>query len=244
MQLWHIGRAARQQALDKAGLEMVSSNNIPISDEHSMPRPMTTEEIRECIASFAQAARNAVAAGFGGVELHGANGYLIDQLIQDTCNIRSDEWGGSVENWSWFCFEAVKAVYEAIGADRTAIRLSPFSTLQGMRMKDPIPQFTDLISRLRELLPAYFHLIKPRVAGNVDKEAQTDESLDFEIQMWSKASSIILAGGYSVKKANLVLETALKDEPVVFAFGRYFISNPDLPFRFKNNNIDVMIEPI
>lgn len=130
------------------------------------------------------------------------------------------------------------------GADRTAIRLSPFSTLQGMRMKDPIPQFTDLISRLRELLPAYLHLIKPRVAGNVDKEAQTDESLDFEIQMWSKASPIILAGGYSVEKANLVLETALKDEPVVFAFGRHFISNTDIPFRFKNNNIDVMIKPI
>ncbi|OJJ81566.1 uncharacterized protein ASPGLDRAFT_1497651 [Aspergillus glaucus CBS 516.65] len=78
MQLWHIGRAARQQALDKAGLEMVSSNNIPNSDEHSTPRPMTTEEIRECIAFFAQAARNALAAGFDGVELYGANGYLID----------------------------------------------------------------------------------------------------------------------------------------------------------------------
>lgn len=235
IQLWHVGRAARQHVLDKIGLEMLSSSNIPISDKHKKPRSMTTKEIWECIASFAQAAKNAVSAGFDGVEIHGANGYLVDQFIQDTCNVRRDEWGGSVENRSRFCVEVVKAVCEAIGPDRTAVRLSPFSTFQGMRMKDPIPQFTDLISRLRELCPAYLHLIEPQVAGNVDKGVQAGESLDFAIKIWSKANPIILAGGYSLEKVIRALETTCSDEPVGFAFGRHFISNPDLPFRLENN---------
>ncbi|KAJ5462816.1 hypothetical protein N7475_007760 [Penicillium sp. IBT 31633x] len=195
MQLWHVGRAARKHALERAGLEMVSSSDIPIGEGHCTPRLMTALEIWECIASFAQAARNAISAGFDGVELHGANGYLIDQFIQDTCNIRSDEWGGSVENRSRFCFEAVNVVCDAIGGDRTAVRLSPFSAFQGMRMKDPIPQFTDLIARLRDLGLAYLHLIEPRVSGNADRETDKDESLDFCFKAWPKAGPIVLAGG-------------------------------------------------
>ncbi len=159
MQLWHLGRAARQRALDKAGLEMLSSSDVPISDEHPTPRPMTEEEIQETIRSFALAASNAISAGFDGVEIHGANGYLVDQFIQDTCNRRKDRWGGSVENRSRFCLEVTKAVCEAIGADRTGVRLSPFSDFQAMGMKDPIPQFTHLISHLRPLNLAYLHLV-------------------------------------------------------------------------------------
>ncbi|KAM5344272.1 hypothetical protein ACJ41O_012809 [Fusarium nematophilum] len=235
MQLWHVGRAARQHALDKAGLEMVSSSDIPISDEHPTPRPMTTPEIWECVEAFASAAKNAIAAGFDGVEIHGANGYLIDQFIQDNCNRRSDEWGGTIENRSRFCLEVAKAVSKAIGPDRTAMRLSPFSTFQGMRMKDPVPQFTHLISQLSPLGLAYLHLIEPRVAGNTDKVASEAESLDFGVKAWNKSSPIILAGGYSLDKANHALATDLRDEAVAFAFGRHFISNPDLPYRLANN---------
>ncbi|KAE8377277.1 hypothetical protein BDV26DRAFT_217407 [Aspergillus bertholletiae] len=235
MQLWHVGRAARKQALQKAGLEMVSSSAVPISNEHPTPRPMTSDEIWECITSFTQAAKNAVEAGFDGVELHGANGYLIDQFIQDTCNKRTDEWGGSIENRSRFCVEVTKAVSEAIGPDRTAVRLSPFSEFQGMRMEDPIPQFTHLISQLRPLGLAYLHLIEPRVSGNADKAPREDESLDFAMRAWGKAGPVILAGGYSLEKANRALESNLKEKNVAFAFGRHFISNPDLPFRLANN---------
>ncbi|TPX16263.1 uncharacterized protein E0L32_003912 [Thyridium curvatum] len=235
MQLWHVGRAARQHALDKAGLEMVSSSSTPISDDHPTPRQMTIEEIKECIDDFAQAAKNAIAAGFDGVEVHAANGYLIDQFTQDTCNRRTDEWGGSIENRSRFCFEVVKAVCEAIEPDRTAVRLSPFSTFQGMRMADPVPQFSDLISRLRVFPLAYLHLVEPRIAGNADVISTDQESLDFALKTWAKTGPLILAGGYTGKKANEALETRLSGESVAFAFGRHFISNPDLPFRLTNN---------
>ncbi|KAK7433306.1 hypothetical protein QQZ08_000245 [Neonectria magnoliae] len=235
MQLWHVGRAARQHALDKAGLEMVSSSNIPISDEHPTPRPMTTQEIWECIKSFADAAKNAIDAGFDGVELHGANGYLIDQFIQDTSNRRTDEWGGSIENRSRFCLEVATAVCAAIGPDRTAIRLSPFSPFQGMRMRDPVPQFTHLVSNLRDLGLAYLHLIEPRVSGNADQATDDTETLDFALEAWQKAGPVILAGGYTLQKANEALGTFLKDQDAAFAFGRQFISNPDLPFRLAND---------
>ncbi|KAF4997964.1 hypothetical protein FGRMN_3484 [Fusarium graminum] len=234
MQLWHVGRAARQDVLERAGLDMISSSDIAIGGDHPTPRPMTTEEIRDCIESFAIAAQNAIDAGFDGVEIHAANGYLIDQFTQDTCNRRTDEWGGSIENRSRFCLEIAKAVSQQIGADRTAIRLSPFSTFQGMRMTEPKPQFTYLISELRPLGLAYLHLVEPRIAGNVDRETSNEENLDFAMQAWAEAGPVILAGGYTAEKANAVLETSCKDKPVAFAFGRHFISNPDLPFRLAS----------
>jgi NADPH2 dehydrogenase len=234
MQLWHVGRAARQQVLDRAGLEMVSSSDIPIDEEHPTPRPMTAEEIRECIESFASAARNAIEAGFDGVEIHAANGYLIDQFTQDTCNRRVDEWGGSVENRSRFCLEVAKAVSRDIGPDRTGIRLSPFSTFQGMRMADPEPQFTHLISGLQPLGLAYLHLVEPRIAGNWDRTADDKESLNFALKAWAEAGPVILAGGYTAEKANEALKTSFKDKPVAFGFGRHFISNPDLPFKLAS----------
>ena len=235
MQLWHVGRAARQHALEKAGLDMVSSSDVPISDDHGTPRPMDTVEIWECIHSFADAAQNAVAAGFDGVEIHAANGYLIDQFTQDTCNRRTDEWGGSVENRSRFCLEVAGAVATAIGGDRTAVRLSPFSDFQGMRMRDPVPQFSHLISRLRALGLAYLHLVEPRISGNIEKIASEAESLDFALDAWDKAGPVILAGGYTLARAERTLECRLSGEAVALAFGRPFISNPDLPFRLANN---------
>lgn len=241
MQLWHVGRAARQNALDRAGLEMVSSSNIPICDEDPVPRPMTTEEIWECVDSFALAAKNAIEAGFDGVEIHGANGYLVDHFTQDTCNKRTDEWGGSIENRSRFCLEVTRAVALAIGPKRTALRLSPFSTFQGMRMQDPIPQFTYLLQHLKVLGLAYLHLVEPQVAGNMDKTAEAGESLDFALKTWNKSGPVILAGGYSLQRANRALETNLRDETVAFAFGRHFISNPDLPYRLANNI--ALVEP-
>jgi NADPH2 dehydrogenase len=233
-QLWHVGRAARKKALEKAGLPMLSSSAVPISDEWMTPRPMTEEEIRNCINDFAQASRNAIEAGFDGVEIHGANGYLIDQFTQDVCNQRTDRWGGSVENRSRFCIELVRAVAAVIGADRTAIRLSPFSEFQAMGMEDPVPQFTHLVTGLRQFDLAYLHLIEPRVSGNVDtasSERSQKASLQFLLSAWAKKSPIILAGGFTPASARHALDTSMKDEDIAIAFGRHFISNPDLPFR-------------
>lgn len=143
-------------------------------------------EIKEYVELFAIAASNAVhKAGFDGVELHGANGYLIDQFLQDVSNTCTDEYRGSIENWCRFALEVVSAVAQAVGPDRTAIRLSPWSDFQGwlqfclnsvirlnpcpkdMHMADPKPTFEHLVRRLGELHPdlAYIHLVEPRISG-------------------------------------------------------------------------------
>lgn len=231
MQLWHVGRSARKDALQDAGLEAVSSSAIPISEKHSIPRAMTEAEILDCVDSFAQAARNAIMAGCDGVEIHAANGYLIDQFTQDTCNKRNDRWGGSIENRSRFCIEVLKAVCKAVGPERTAVRLSPFSDFQAMGMKDPIPQFTYLISQLKPLGLAYMHLIEPRVAGSLSRDANESENLEFAIKTWEWSAPLVLAGGYDSENASRRLRTFSKDEPVAIAFGRHFIANPDLPHR-------------
>lgn len=237
LQLWHVGRAARQNVLDKIGLDMVSSSDVCMGGDYGTPRPMTETEIKQCIADFAQASHNAVfKAGFDGIELHAANGYLIDQFTQDTCNRRTDAWGGSIENRSRFCLEIVRAVSDAIGPERLAIRLSPWSDFQGMRMADPVPQFTYLITELRKIGKlAYLHLVEPNVSGNADKKAGQEESLDFALKAWDWNSAVIFAGGYTLERANAALQTKGKDRNVAFAFGRHFISNPDLPYRLANN---------
>lgn len=228
MQLWHVGRAARPHVLAQQGLEMVSSSAVPISSEHATPRDMTEAEIRECIHDFAQAASNAVKAGFDGVEIHAANGYLVDQFTQDTCNRRTDAWGGSIENRSRFAFEVARAVCDAIGPERTGLRLAPFTDFQGMGMADPVPQFADLISKLTSLKLAYLHLVEPRISGNTDRDHAKHESLDFAIDAWNGAGTLILAGGYTAKSAS---QRVKDDDGIAIAFGRQFTSNPDLPRR-------------
>ncbi|KAI9898799.1 hypothetical protein N3K66_007159 [Trichothecium roseum] len=234
MQLWHVGRAARAQELERVGLECVSSSDLPISEGHPTPRPMTEEEIWECVGSFARAAENAVAAGFDGVEIHAANGYLIDQFTQDVCNRRTDQWGGSIENRARLCLEIAKAVTKAIGSDRTAVRLSPFSPFQAMRMADPKPQFTYVVDRLKDLGLAYLHLVEPSISGNIETDTSEAENLDFALDAWDRRGPVILAGGYDKEKADGVLERHGDGNKVAIAFGRPFIPNPDLPFRLMN----------
>ncbi|KAK5221330.1 hypothetical protein LTR72_006890 [Exophiala xenobiotica] len=239
LQLWHVGRAARQTALQAKGIDMVSSSDVPIEEAEGgsgiVPRPMTEEEIEQCIKDFGVAAHNAVEkAGFDGVEIHAANGYLIDQFLQDTCNRRSDRWGGSVENRSRFCRRVVEEVVGAIGPERTGIRLSPFSPFAGMGMADPIPQFTHVIRGLKVFRLAYLHLVEPRVAGNQDVDPRTTQNLEFAVREWDKDSPLLLAGGYDGERAKRAVEHDYKDRQVAIVFGRHWISNPDLPYRLKH----------
>ena len=137
MQIWATGRAAIAdvlQASEDPSLPYVSASSIPLSDRpNPPPRPLTIPEIKDYVQSFADAAVNAVQkAGFDGVEIHAANGYLIDQFTQDVSNVRTDEYGGSIENRCRFCLEVVDAVVNAVGAERTGIRFSPWSKFQGM----------------------------------------------------------------------------------------------------------------
>jgi NADPH2 dehydrogenase len=166
------------------------------------------------------------------VEIHAANGYLVDQFTQDVCNNRQDRWGGSIENRSRFGLEVAKSVAAAVGPDRTGIRLSPWSAFQNMGMADrKMPQFSHLVKGLRDLHLAYLHLVEPRVSGAWDIEA-TDKNDPF-IQMWGKTSPVFLAGGFKPDSARRAVDEDFPDQDVAVVFGRRFISTPDLVFRIQ-----------
>ncbi|KAL5505018.1 hypothetical protein ACEPAH_7681 [Sanghuangporus vaninii] len=226
MQIWATGRAAYPDNLalpdcpENPGgpYPYVSSSAVPLPDrkDATVPRALTHEEILEHIGLFGQAAHNAVhRAGFDGVEIHGAHGYLVDQFTQDTCNKRTDQWGGSVENRCRFPLEVIRSVVSAVGEERTAIRLSPFRVR--MRMKHPEPTFAYLVSLIRAAYPrfSYIHIVEPRIAGWTEREALEGESNDFLRAIWKGA----------IKDA--------EEKGDLIVFGRHYISNPDLPARIK-----------
>jgi NADPH2 dehydrogenase len=231
-QLWALGRAADKDVLQKeGGYDVVSSSAIAIGEGQSTPRGLSVEEIKDFVADYANAAKCAIEAGFDGVEIHGANGYLVDQFTQDVCNHRTDGYGGSVENRSRFGLEVAKAVVEAVGKERVGIRLSPWSTFQAMKMEDPVPQFTHLIKGLSELGLAYVHIVESRVAGNLDVD--NEESLAFALEAWGSERPVLLAGGFKPETARKTADETWKARDVGVVFGRYFIANPDLVFRIK-----------
>jgi NADPH2 dehydrogenase len=229
-QLWALGRAAGNK--DFAGSDPITVRGpsaLPLQEEDVIPEALTVDQIKETVQQYAQAAKNAIKAGFDGVEIHGANGYLVDQFIQDTANKRTDAYGGSNENRSRFAVEVTQAVVEAVGANRTGVRLSPWSTYQGMRMEDPIPQFTDLITRLDKFGLAYLHLLESRISGNAD--VKSADTLDFAFDAYS--GPILVAGGFTPDLAKKLVDEERKERDVAAVFGRYFISTPDLVFRIQ-----------
>jgi NADPH2 dehydrogenase len=229
LQLWALGRVANKQFSEANGIVIKSSSATQLDDSHAVPKEMTQEEIKEAVAAFAQGAKNAIEAGFDGVEIHGANGYLVDQFIQDNVNQRTDSYGGSIENRSRFAVEVAQAVVDAVGADKTGIRLSPFSDFQGMKMKDPVPQFSDVIKKLNKIGLAYVHLVESRISGNADIEGF--DSLDPLLPLWD--GPLLIAGGLKPDSAKRMVNEERKDRDVIAVFGRYFISTPDLVFRLQ-----------
>lgn len=157
---------------------------------------------------------------------------MVDQFTQDVSNQRTDQWGGSIENRSRFGLEVTKAVAAAVGKDKTGIRLSPWSAFQGMKMAEPIPQFSDFIRGLKELDIAYVHLVESRISGNADVEST--EKNDPFLDIWSPKPALI-AGGFTAKSAREDVDKVYKDKDLAVVFGRYFIANPDLVFRVKND---------
>ncbi|MCJ1291617.1 hypothetical protein MMC34_003162 [Xylographa carneopallida] len=228
-QLFAMGRAADVETARKEGVSIVGPSAIPIKKGAPIPRPMTIEEIQQTVQDFATAAENAIRAGFDGVECHGANGYLGDQFLQDLGNQRDDEYGGNVENRSRFLNDILKAVVDAIGPERVGIRLSPWSPFQGMRMENPIPQFTDIISKASQLHLAYLHLIESRVSGSDDFD--DSEGLDFAYKLWN--GPLLVAGGYTPASAQRLVDEEHPDKDIVVIFGRHFVANPDLVYRIK-----------
>lgn len=233
LQLWALGRAANPELLEAEGnYPYVSASDVKLKGKPRPPRPLTTQEVKEYVQLYATAAKNAVRAGFDGVEIHGANGYLIDQFTQDVSNKRTDEYGGSVENRARFALEVAKAVSDAVGEEKTGIRLSPWGAFNDMKMVDPRPTFSYIVSELAKRHPkfAFVHLVEPRVEGNVDRPVGKGESNNFLRDIWAPRP-LITAGGYT---RELALDTADKTGDLI-AFGRLFISNPDLVYRLKNN---------
>ncbi|KAL2826256.1 hypothetical protein BDW59DRAFT_66173 [Aspergillus cavernicola] len=228
-QLWALGRAAHPEVLVKDGNEVISSGDIPITADSAVPRPLTENEITDWIADYATAAKNAITAGFDGVEIHGANGYLCDQFLQDTCNNREDRWGGTVENRSRFGLEVARAVSGTVGAHRTAYRISPWSTFQGMRMKDFQPQFTHLVENLHPLGLAYLHMVEPRISGSQTVDGDNEDHA-FILKSYGNDRVIVVAGGFTAESAEKVLQTH-QGYQIAIGFGRHFLANPDLPLR-------------
>ncbi|KAL4941408.1 hypothetical protein BDV06DRAFT_181254 [Aspergillus oleicola] len=238
-QLWALGRVADPAATKVDGgpdAAVISSSATPLGENGIVPKEMTQEDIRGVISDFATAAKNAIAAGFDGVEIHGANGYLVDQFIQGAVNKRSDKWGGSIENRARFPVEVIQAVVEAVGAQRTAIRYSPWGLFQGMGT-DPAPelqdQFAYVAKRTAEFGLAYVHLVEARIAGNTETDETGDKDLMFFFEAYGNASPIMVAGGYVGETAREVADGLYKDYDVLVAIGRPWIANPDLPFRVK-----------
>ncbi|KAJ8487870.1 hypothetical protein ONZ45_g14167 [Pleurotus djamor] len=240
MQLWALGRAALHEVLSSQNLPYVSASDVPLSYQNNPPpRTLTIPEIHQFIRLFAKAAHNAVhLAGFDGVELHGAHGYLVDQFLQDTSNNRTDEYGGSIENRARFALEVIEAITKEIGQDRTGMRISPWSQWQEMRMKDPRPNFAYFVGQLKERFPdlAYLHVTEPRINDGLGvKEIEVvDEENDFLRKAWGD-KPFISAGGHTRERALKAAEDGL-----LIGVGRHFLANPDLPLRWK---LDLPLNP-
>ncbi|KAJ7871137.1 hypothetical protein B0H14DRAFT_3083814 [Mycena olivaceomarginata] len=193
------------------------ASDVPLTGERT-PRPLTVDELKEFIQLYAQAASNAVhKAGFDGVEIHAANGYLLDQFLHDGSNTRTDAYGGSIENRARFPLEVVDAVVKAVGQKKTAFRVSPWGTVLDMHFAsgDPRPTYTYLVTQLSSRFPdlAYLHVVEPRVDGATTLSAVKEgHSNDFLREIWGDRP-FISAGGDLV------------------AFARPYIANPDLPYR-------------
>jgi N-ethylmaleimide reductase len=240
LQLWHVGRMSHPDFHD--GALPVAPSAVPFDGQiwkvdpmtgvgamvdSPTPRALTTDEVKGVVASFRQAARNAMQAGFDGVEIHGANGYLVDQFLRTTSNVRTDEYGGSRENRLRFLKEVVDAVADEVGADRTAIRLAPFLTARGMDCPDILPTILDAAEFLQARGIAYLHLV----------EADWDDAPQFteEFRQAIRArftQPIIVAGNYDKARAEWVISSGYAD---LVAFGRPFVANPDFPHRLAND---------
>lgn len=240
-QLWHMGRLSHPlyQPDGKppaAPSEIRADVDVLLPDRTKepcpVPRAIETQAIPELIKSYVQAAKNSMSAGFDGVEIHAANGYLLEQFLQSRSNQRVDEYGGSIENRCRLVLEIAHAVSEAVGNDRTGIRLSPFGIANDSGEENPEPLYDYLVGGLDKLGLAYLHLIEPRASGAGQKDVDHKDVPSAARMYRSKwSSTLITAGNFTGETASKWVEGGVAD---AIAFGRYFISNPDLPARIQH----------
>jgi len=237
VQLMHTGRIGHALNLP-AGAKVIGPSAVAAAGEmytdaegmkpHPTPAAMTETDIEVAIAEFVQAARNAVAAGFDGIELHGANGYLLEQFIRPNSNRRTDKYGGSIENRARFVLDVAEATTAAIGKDKVGIRLSPFGVFNDMPLYPEMEaDYTYLAQKLNAAGLAYIHL--------VDHSSQGAPIVPDSMKATFRASfkrTLILSGGYDAARAESDLGVGRSD---LIAFGKPFLANPDLAARWKQN---------
>ncbi|MEQ0264984.1 alkene reductase [Klebsiella sp. CN_Kp073] len=245
-QLWHVGRVSHtvlqpgnaapvsSSAIQAEGVKVFvdvegrgPENGVGEMVQHSMPRALTRAEIPAIIEQYAQAARNAIAAGFDGVELHGANGYLINQFIDSRENQRTDEYGGSLTNRLRFLKEVAQAVADAIGKEKLGIRLAPLTTLMGSKDDTPEATYLAAASVLNDIGIAYIHIAEADWDDAPVMPAAFKEALRQVFR-----GTMIYSGKYTVERAEEALAKGWAD---LIGFGRPFIANPDLPYRLQHN---------
>jgi N-ethylmaleimide reductase len=240
-QLWHTGRSSHVEMTGGKAPVSASVNASYWQDESNLisapggwvqPSPhraLDISEIPGIIEDYCKAAARAKAAGFDGVELHSGNGYLLDQFLQDGSNKRTDSYGGSIENRSRLLLEVVEAVASVWGRERVAVRIAPSGSWNGMSDSNPTALFAYVAEQLNQLGLAYLHIIEPRVKGNV---VMVEGQAPIASEQLRKVfrGKIIAAGGFEPDSAETVVE---KGDADLVAFGRLFVSNPDLPKRIK-----------
>ena len=234
MQLWHVGRISHPDFLDgelpvapsaiaPRGVQTYTAEGLK---DIPTPRARATAEIPGIVDAFRQAAQNAKSAGFDGVEVHGANGYLLDQFLEDGTNQRTDRYGGSVENRARLLLEVVDAITPVWNSDRVGVRLSPGGTFNDMCDCKPHETFGYVVRQLALKNLAYLHLIEPSQPPS--EHPMPDLSAHYFRPLYP--GTLIVAGGYTFDRANAVLKAGLAD---LVAFGQLFLANPDLPERFE-----------
>ncbi|MGL5654165.1 alkene reductase [Vibrio misgurnus] len=238
-QLWHVGRVTHPDNI--GGEQPISSSALKAekvkvfvdngTDQPGFvdvvePRAMTQADIDQVIAEYRQAALNAIEAGFDGIELHAANGYLVNQFIDSESNQRSDQYGGSLANRLRFLDQVVAALVDAIGAGRVGVRLAPLTTLNGTVDANPIETYTAAAALLNQHGIVYLHI------AEVDWDDAPEMPVSFKRALREAYQGVLIyAGRYSAEKAEQAIEQGLAD---MIGFGRPFVANPDLPARLQH----------
>jgi N-ethylmaleimide reductase len=238
-QLWHVGRVSHpdniggQQPISSSALKaenvkvFVDNGNEPGFVDVVIPREMSKADIEHVIGEYRQAALNAIEAGFDGIELHAANGYLINQFIDSEANNRTDEYGGSIENRLRFLGEVVAAMTQAIGADRVGVRLAPFTSLNGTVDATPIDTYIAAAVLLNSLNVVYIHV------AEVDWDDAPETPTVFKDTVRDVYKGVLIyAGRYNGENGSQAIDAGVAD---MIGFGRPFVSNPDLVNRIKHN---------
>lgn len=238
LQLWHVGRMSHESfhdgrapvapsALSPQAKVWIVRDGVGGLVDCPLPRALSREEIPGIVEQFRRGAANALAAGFDGVEIHAANGYLIDQFLRTTSNQREDEYGGSIANRVRFLEDVARAVAAEVGAHRTGIRLAPYITARNMNCPQIIPAILEAARRLQDIGVAYLHLSE----ADWDDAPDVPDAFRHELRSIYRGA-LIVAGRYDRERGEGILRRGLAD---LVAFGRPFIANPDLPLRYAHD---------